>query len=141
MPVAQALPSVVPAYQPPPPTTFTPVNNVVLFTAFPAGDSLGEFTVSNGTGTHAVAKFIDTRTDQKVLSFTIVANQQAYITSIPDGDYRLIFAFGDSLYVGTDRFAAPKGFSRFDKLDVRSFHAEGLTPRSAVPSVIEDDEW
>lgn len=105
-----------PTYQPTPPPTFTPVNNVILFSAFPAGENLGEFTVSNGTGTHAVAKFIDSRTDQKVLSFTIGARQQAYVTRIPDGDYKLIFAFGNSLYIGTDRFAAPKGFSQFDKL-------------------------
>lgn len=100
----------------PPPAevpTFLPENNEILFDAHPDSRFRGELAVDNGTPSHAVAKLIDTQTDQKILSFIIRAHQKATIYAIPDGNYQLLFAFGDQLYVGTDRFHSSHGFSKF----------------------------
>jgi ribosomal protein L37AE/L43A len=97
------------------PATVVPTNNEILFDAFPESTTKGEFTVINGASRHAVAKIIDPQTDTKILSFAICAGKQSKITGIPDGSYRVIFAFGDRLYAGTDRFEKPRGFSKFDR--------------------------
>jgi hypothetical protein len=97
------------------PAAVVPANNQILFDAFPESTTKGEFTVINGASRHAVAKVIDPQTDTKILSFAIRAGKQSKITGIPDGSYRVIFAFGDGLYAGTDRFEKPRGFSKFDR--------------------------
>lgn len=89
--------------------------NGILFDAYPGIAAQGEFTVINGASRHAVAKVIDIQTDTKILSFAICAGKRTKITAIPDGTYNVIFAFGDRLYVGTDRFEKPRGFSKFDR--------------------------
>ena len=94
--------------------TIIPVNNQILFNAFYGSMSKGELTVDNGTSRHAVAKLINLQVDRKVLSFVVSAHQKSTIRAIPDGTYRLLFAFGDRLYTGTDRFFSPHGFSKFD---------------------------
>jgi hypothetical protein len=123
--ISIATPSPLPRYQPtlqpaaaPPaevPATILPTNNEILYDAYPESTFRGELSVDNGTSSHAVAKLIDVQTDQKVLSFVIGARRKSTIYAIPDGTYQLIFAFGDRLYVGTDRFQSPRGFSKFVK--------------------------
>jgi hypothetical protein len=97
------------------PATTIPINNQIIFDAYPDSTTRGRLTVSNGTDHHAIAKLIDIEIDSKVLSFAIGARQQSTIYRITDGTYRLIFAFGDRVYVGTDQFESPSGFSKFDK--------------------------
>lgn len=96
--------------------TVLPMNNEILFDALPDGAFKGELTVENGTSHLAVAKLIDLKTDQKILSFAVGARQKSTIYSIPDGNYQLVFAFGDRLFEGTDRFSTPQGFSKFVRL-------------------------
>ncbi|PYI58364.1 MAG: hypothetical protein DMC60_13075 [Verrucomicrobia bacterium] len=93
--------------------TFVPENNLILFDAYPDSRFRGQLTVNNGTSSQAVAKLVDIQADRKILSFVISARQIATIYGIPDGTYQLLFAFGDQLYVGTDRFHSPHGFSKF----------------------------
>jgi hypothetical protein len=97
------------------PETVAPVNNQILFDAYPNSTYRGELAVDNGTSSPAVAKLIDVKTDRKILSFIVGARQKSTIQAIPDGTYELIFAFGDRLYEGTDRFQSPRGFSKFVK--------------------------
>lgn len=97
------------------PATFTPENNQILFDAYPGSTAPSKFTVINGSSTHAIAKVIDFQTDTKILSFTIHAGRRTKINAIPDGTYNVIFAFGDRVYVGTDRFEKPRGFSKYDR--------------------------
>lgn len=87
----------------------------ILYDAYPGSTTLGEFTVINGSSRHAIAKVIDTASDRKILSFAIHAGKRTKITAIPDGTYNVIFAFGDRVYLGTDRFEKPRGFSKFDR--------------------------
>jgi hypothetical protein len=96
------------------PVTTIPINNQIIFDAYPDSATRGQLTVSNGTDHHAIAKLIDIEADRKVLSLAICARQQSTIYRITDGTYRLIFAFGDRVYVGTDQFESPSGFSKFD---------------------------
>ncbi len=93
--------------------TFVPKNNQILFDAYADRRFRGELTVDNGTSSHAVAKLIDIQTDRKIRSFFVSARQKATIYAIPDGTYQLLFAFGDQLYVSTDLFHSPHGFSKF----------------------------
>ena len=97
------------------PATVIPTNNEILSDAYPDSDARGEFTVINGASHHAIAKVIDIQTDTKILSFVIGAHQTAKIYAVPDGSYRVIFALGDQLYAGTERFEKPRGFSKFDR--------------------------
>ena len=92
-----------------------PASGTILFDAYPDSHGPAKLTVSNGTQSNAVAKLIDSRTDKKTLSFVIGAGQEETIEGIPDGDYRCIFALGDKLYAGTDRFQSPRAFSKFDR--------------------------
>ena len=89
--------------------------NGILFDAYPDSTAQGELTVINGASHSAVAKVIDIQTDTKILSFAISAGKRTKIAAIPDGTYNVIFAFGDRVYVGTDRFEKPRGFSKFDR--------------------------
>ncbi len=92
--------------------TVVPMNNEILFDAFPDGTFKGELTVENGTSHHAVAKLIDLVNGQKIVSVAVGARQKSTVYAIPDGTYEVVFAFGDRLYEGTDRFFAPHGFSK-----------------------------
>jgi hypothetical protein len=96
------------------PTT-VPVNDQIIFDYILGSTSKGQLTVINGSSHHAVAKLIDVQTDTKILSFAICAGNQSTVQAIPDGAYNVLFAFGDRLYVGTDRFESPRGFSKFDR--------------------------
>jgi hypothetical protein len=93
--------------------TIVPTNNEIIFNAYPNSKFRGQLTVDNGTSSHALAKLVDKQTRQKILSFVISARSKANIYAIPDGSYDLLFAFGDQLYVGTDRFKSPRGFAKF----------------------------
>lgn len=70
--------------------------------------------VYNGTGENAVAKLIKSSPEEKIRSFAISSGQSVSTSNIPDGSYKLLFAFGETIYVETDHFVDPKGFSRFD---------------------------
>ena len=94
--------------------TILPMNNEILFDAFFGHVSRGELTVDNGTGHHAIAKLISLQSDQKILSFVVGAHQKSVVSGISDGTYRLLFAFGDRIYAGTDRFFASRGFAKFE---------------------------
>ncbi|MBS0657212.1 MAG: hypothetical protein JSR82_03070 [Verrucomicrobia bacterium] len=56
---------------------------------------------------------IDARSGQKICSFLTLANSSETIDGLPEGTFRIIFAYGDAIEAGTDRFAAPSGFSAF----------------------------
>jgi ribosomal protein L37AE/L43A len=104
-----------PQSPPQPVVTTVPVNNQIIVDAYPQSTSKGELRIDNGTDYHAIVKVIDRMTDRKILSFVVCAHQKSHITAIPDGEYDLIFAFGDRLFEGTDRFHSPHGFSKFVK--------------------------
>jgi hypothetical protein len=83
--------------------------------AYPGSTTQNEFTVINGSSHHAIAKVIDIVTDAKVLTVAIQAGEHLKIPAIPDGTYDVIFALGDRVYPGSDRFVKPLGFSKFDQ--------------------------
>jgi hypothetical protein len=64
------------------PATTIPINNQIIFDAYPNSTTQGQLTVSNGTDHHAIAKLIDIDTDSKVLSFAIGARQAKH--HLPD---------------------------------------------------------
>lgn len=107
--------SIQPAATPPPEIPTEVPQSGILFDAYPGSTAEGQFTVINGSSRHAIAKVIDIASDRKILSFAIHAGKQTKITAIPDGTYNVIFAFGDRVYLGTDRFEKPRGFSKFDR--------------------------
>jgi hypothetical protein len=114
-------PSPLPRYllqpaAPPPPEIPTEIpRNGILVDVYPGSTAPGEFTVINGSSRHAIAKVIDLQSDTKILSFAIHAGRRTKITAIPDGTYNVIFAFGERVYVRSDRFEKPRGFSKFDR--------------------------
>jgi ribosomal protein L37AE/L43A len=107
--------SIQPAATPPPEIPTEVPRSGILFDAYPGSTADGQFIVINGSSRHAIAKVIDIGSDRKILSFAIHAGKRTKITAIPDGTYNVIFAFGDRVYLGTDRFEKPRGFSKFDR--------------------------
>ena len=93
--------------------TYTPQRGGILFDLYPGDAGPGKLTVHNGTDHHAICKLIDTSTNAKVCSFIILANTKDGISGVTDGTFRVIFAYGDAIIEGTDRFASPNGFSEF----------------------------
>jgi hypothetical protein len=90
-------------------------NPVLGRSNFLSASNLGELTIWNGSGENAVAKVIDARTDQKVHALWITAGARGDIGRIPDGSYKLLFAFGKSLVLGSeDKLASTTGCCRFD---------------------------
>jgi hypothetical protein len=63
--------------------TSTPINNQIIFDAYPDSSTRGRLTVSNGTSHHAIAKLIDTTTDAKVLSSPSVRDSKVPFTESP----------------------------------------------------------
>src|SRR5437870_4401416 len=67
-------------------------NGFVFHNALEAGD--GRLTIINGAGVHAIAKLISLAQGKSLHTVLIRSHEQASITEIPDGTYRLLFALG-----------------------------------------------
>ena len=93
--------------------TYLPDSNDILFDLYPGNAGPGKLTVQNGTNNNAICKIIDPITNTKICSFVVMANTTGGIAGVLDGRFRVIFAYGDSIIDGTDRFASPEGFSEF----------------------------
>ena len=104
-----------PAVQAPAPRiqTYRPATGGILFDLYPGNAGPGKLTVHNGTNHNAICKIIDPVTNTKVCSFVILANTRDGISGVLDGRFRVIFAYGDSIIQGADRFESPEGFSEF----------------------------
>jgi DNA polymerase III epsilon subunit-like protein len=107
-----------PTLQPPPrpvikPPTYQPTTNEMLYDVAPGSNGPGVLTVRNGTDRNAIAKLINTTTDTKECSFLVCANSSWAMSGVRDGNFRLIFAYGDAVVVGSDHFESPTGFSEF----------------------------
>ena len=84
-----------------------------MFDLYPGNAGPGKLTVHNGTEHNAICKLIDIRTNKKICSFVVLANTRHGIDGILDGTFRIIFAYGDAIIEGTDRFESPEGFTEF----------------------------
>jgi hypothetical protein len=93
--------------------SYEPTKNDVLFDGYPSSTALGRLAVDNGTSRHAIAKIIDAREDVKICSFVVRAGSKGGVRGIPDGTYRLLFAFGERILEGADRFIETAGVSQF----------------------------
>ena len=85
-PTLRATPTPIPAEYP------EPSNGFVFKNKMPKG--YGELVIKNGSSLHAVAKIVDKNMNTAVYVAFIRANSDFKITSIPDGEYRLLFATG-----------------------------------------------
>ena len=88
----------------------------VLTTTIQALQGSSKLTVLNGTDTAAVAKLIDPINGKKLISFSIRPHDSTGIVGVPTGSYRLVFAFGNTIYKDTDELTNPTGFAQFDNL-------------------------
>ena len=77
------------------------------------GAGRGKLTVDNGTSSHAIVKLINTSTDKKVCSFYIRPIDNLTVSTIADGQYKLIFCFGGEKLKGLDGFEVPTSSSEF----------------------------
>ncbi len=93
--------------------SYIPTTNGIIYDLYPGNQGLGRLSVENGTAHHSIAKLIDIRSNRKICSFVVRANTTGGINGIPDGTYRLIFAFGDAIIRRTDHFESASGYSAF----------------------------
>lgn len=91
----------------------------------------GVLTISNGTGSDAIVKLVDSETNKTRRMIYIQAYSEAKINSIGVGDYILKFAFGTGYDSSQDTFLHAQSFSRFDDiLEFREYKTvEGLRRR------------
>jgi len=75
---------------------------------------LGKLRVENGTGSDAVAVFVDVSTDVARRAIFIRAGESGSITSVPIGNYRLRFQLGSD-WLSERRFCQVSGTSEFDE--------------------------
>jgi hypothetical protein len=95
--------------------SYVPAKNLMLYDRFPGKQGPGTLAVENGTSQHAIAKLIDTVSNMKLRSFFIRSNTTGGINLIPNGRYRLVFAFGEKVAQEKDRFVTASGFSAFQE--------------------------
>ncbi len=101
-------------------------NNNILAESPSYGSGEGQMYVQNGTRRNAVVKLIDTKSESRLVSVAISATNKAYIPGIPNGNYTVMFAFGDEIFEDTDRFANPNGFAKFvEPITFSSLTADG----------------
>ena len=100
-----------------PPTphgTYIPEKGEILFDLYPSSTDLGTLRIKNGTKDNAIVKLIDIKTDRKVCSFAVPANDEGGIKAIKNGTYRLLFSFGQAIIRYEDRFYKATGYAEFE---------------------------
>ena len=97
----------------PDPDDALPPNGAIL-----AGEvdpsSKHQLNVSNRTGRHAVVILRSVGTSVNTLAFLVHGNQDVFIDGVPDGNYRLIYLFGEGWNQGKGRFRKSAGAWVFD---------------------------
>ena len=73
-----------------------------------------QLTVSNRTGRHAVVILRSVGMSTSALEFFVHANQDVFIAGVPDGNYRLIYLFGEGWNQEKGRFRRSAGAWEFD---------------------------
>lgn len=107
-PLPRQLPSPIPTVE-----YVDMVNGYVFHTAL--ADGKGSLKIVNGTRLHAIAKLVDPKQEKSVHTVLIRSNQQATVTSISDGVYRLLFALGKGWNPERQRFYEENRFAEFQK--------------------------
>ena len=105
-PTLRATPTPIPADYP------EPSNGFVFKNKMPKG--YGKLVIKNGSSLHAVAKLVDKNRNVAVYVAFIRANSDYKITSIPDGEYRLLFATGRGWDDIDGKFREGHGASAFE---------------------------
>ena len=91
---------------------------------------LGRLRVTNGTERDAVAVLIDSATKAPKRAIYVRSGEAGAITSVPNGDYRLRFQFGQH-WLRERRFCEPANTSEFDDaFDFREVSAGSRTTYS-----------
>jgi len=109
----------VPPYEAVAPTvpacSLTVTNGTVLSENWPSGSTDGEhkLSIENGSGGDAIIKIRDATTGALLVSFFVQNNSKAEYVRIPDGDYRIQYAFGDYLDSSCLAFAHLSGAAQF----------------------------
>jgi hypothetical protein len=103
---------------PPPvvPACTTPPLNGQVFAenwATPQTESAHTLSIQNGSGGDAIIKIRDASSGSLLVSFLVLNNSTARYDRIPDGDYRIQYAFGDYLDASCIAFAHLTGAAEF----------------------------
>jgi hypothetical protein len=94
--------------------TYIPEKGEILFDLYPSSTDLGTLRIKNGTKDNAIVKLIDIKTDRKVCSFAVPANDEGGIKAIKNGAYRLLFSFGQAIIRYEDKFYKATGYAEFE---------------------------
>lgn len=73
--------------------------------------------IRNGAGGNAIIKIKEAYTGSVVAAFFVASNQNAEITGIPDGQYKVQYAFGDKLDIGCRNFVSINGAGQFPGIE------------------------
>jgi hypothetical protein len=84
-----------------------PENESVLGGKLPATEYGHRLAIQNGSTGDAIIKVRDVATNRLVVSFFAARNQTAAINNLPDGNYRIQYAYGDAMTADCNNFQNP----------------------------------
>lgn len=100
-----------------PPCATPPTNGEVLSGSMYPSSNGHEIEIQNNSGSDAIVKVRNTSSGTVMVSFYVIKEATASISGIPDGSYRVQFAFGDRLARNCRDFAHLNGAEQFPDVE------------------------
>src|SRR5579864_443 len=101
---------------------FPPANGQIFVGNFPSGRKGHTIEIENGSTANAIIKIRNANTSRLFASFYVAKGQSASVTNLPDGNYRIQYAFGGDLGIDCRNFVRVTSAAQFP--DVESLRTE-----------------
>lgn len=101
---------------------FPPANGQIFVGSFPPAKKGHTIEIENRSSANAIIKIRNANTTRLFASFYVAKGQSASITNLPDGDYRIQYAFGADLGVDCRNFIRVTSAAQFP--DIESLRTE-----------------
>jgi hypothetical protein len=114
---------------------FPPANGQIMTAGRRLGTAAGmhSITIQNGTEGDAIVVVRDVYSGEVVVSFFVATGRNASFAHLPNGTYRIQWAFGDVLGAGCSTFAGAAVASEFEQQEIMQTKAvEGCTEYEAI---------
>jgi hypothetical protein len=101
---------------------FPPVNGQIFAGSLPPDKKGHTIEIDNGSSANAIIKIRNANTTRLFASFYVAKGQSASVTSLPDGNYRIQYAFGGDLGIDCRNFVRVTSAAQFP--DIESLRTE-----------------
>jgi hypothetical protein len=109
-----------------PACTSPPLNGAILHSSGTLPNARGHvLEIRNGSGGGAIVKLKNAQTGRTAFSFFVADSATASLAGIPDGSYRIQFAFGNELDKSCANFVAVRAASQFPGVENLAAESSG----------------